>query len=130
MRGGRRGGRWSPDAGRGEAVRAVTRRPGRAFGRVQTLREAEYDARLLDLTTAMNRSGRAVVAWSAVLPEGSFGVFAATAAPGRGFGKPRLVSRTGAGLVGAQVEAFVDRAGRATVAWQQGQEIRAATFRP
>ena len=121
---------WSPDGGSGEAVRAVTRRPGRPFGRVQTLRKAEYDARLTGLTTAVNRSGRALVAWTAVLPEGSVGVFAATAAPGRPFGKPRLVSRTGTGLVAPRVESSMDRAGRATVAWQQGQEIRAATFRP
>ena len=121
---------WSPDAGRGEAVRVVARRPGRPFGRVQTLRKAEYDARLIGLSTAVNRSGRAVVAWAAVLPGGSVGVFAATAAPGRAFGRPRLVSRTGTGLVEGHVESAVDRSGRATVAWQQGQEIRAATFRP
>jgi hypothetical protein len=121
---------WSPDGGRGEGVRVVTRRPGRPFGRAQTLRRLAYDARLHGFTTAINRSGRAVVAWTAVLPEGSIGVFAATAAPGRAFGKPRLVSRTGAGLVDTKVESSIDRAGRVTLAWQQGQEIRAAAFRP
>jgi hypothetical protein len=121
---------WSPDEGDREIVRAALRRPGRPFGGAVTLRPAQYEGQLHALDSAINAAGLAVVAWRAITPEDSVGIYAAVALPGRSFSEPRLISREGGGLVDGFPSALVDRAGRVTVAWQQGQSIVAAAYRP
>jgi hypothetical protein len=121
---------WSPDEGRGGIVRAALRRPGRPFGSPRTLRGHDPEVQLSGFTTAVNDAGLAVVAWRAPTSEDSVGIYAAVARPGRAFSSPRLVSRVGAGLVQGEPQAVVDRAGRVTVAWQQGQSIAGAVYRP
>ena len=104
-------------------VRAAVRDPGGAFGAPVRLGRAQDFGP--SVAAAVSPAGHAVVAWAQVRgrPDprrrGRFRIVAARRAPGGAFGavEPLTGWRRGPSIATAAVEAAVDGAGMATVAW-------------